>query len=58
MMSTFIANQIIKAAKKSVEKGQDKYKAYFVKTQIYEDWRADVDSILTIEGYEECIVSD
>lgn len=56
MMSTFIANQIIKQAKKSITAGQEKYKAYFIKTKIYEDWRADVDSILTVEGYEDCIV--
>lgn len=55
-MSTFIANQIIKQAKKSIELGQNKYKAYFVKTKIYEDWRAEVDSILIVEGYEDCIV--
>lgn len=57
-MSTFIAKQIIKQAQKSLEAGQNKYRAYFVKTKIYEDWRADVDSILTVEGYEDCIVAE
>lgn len=55
-MSTFIANAIIKAAKKSEEKGKEKYGAYFVKTHIYEEWRKEVDSILETEGYKECIV--
>ena len=58
MMATFIANAIIKAGKKSIEKGQEKYKAYFIKTHIYEDWRGDVDSILTVEGYAECIIDE
>ena len=55
-MSSFIAQQIIKQAKISTEKGQAKYKAYFIKTPIYLDWKEEVDSILEIEGYEDCIV--
>ena len=57
-MSSFIAQQIIKQAKISIEKGQAKYQAYFIKTPIYVDWKEEVDSILEIEGYEDCIVSE
>ena len=56
-MSSFIAQQIIKQAKISTEKGQAKYRAYFIKTSIYLDWKEEVDSILEIEGYQDCIVS-
>ena len=56
-MSSFIAQQIIKQAKISIEKGQAKYRAYFIKTPIYLDWKEEVDSILEIEGYQDCIVS-
>ena len=55
-MATFIAGRIEKEAKKSVEQGRNKYKAYFVKTHLYEDYRADVDTILTTDGYEDVIV--
>ena len=56
-VSSFIAQQIIKQAKISKEKGQAKYRAYFIKTPIYLDWKEEVDSILEIEGYQDCIVS-
>ncbi len=54
-MSTFIANQIIKQARISIEHGQEKYKAYFVNTNLYEAWRADTEAILEAEGYMEVI---
>ena len=57
-MSAFIAKQIIKQAKISEEKGQTKYKAYFVRTHLYEDWREDTDVILDAEGYANVIVKD
>lgn len=56
-MSTFIAKRIMEQADKSVEAGQNKYRAYFVKIKIYEKWREEVESILVTDGYEECIVS-
>lgn len=56
-MATFIAGQIMKQADISTEKGQDKYRAYFVNTSIYLKWKYDVDTILETEGYEDCIVS-
>ena len=57
-MSSFIAQQIIKQAKISKEKGQAKYRAYFIKTPIYLDWKEEVDSILELDGFEECIVTE
>lgn len=58
MMSTFIAKMIIKAADKSLENGQAKYRAYFIKTKIYTSYKEDVDTILRTDGYEDVIVSE
>ena len=58
MMSTFIANVIMKEADKDLEKGKAKYRAYFVNTPIYTKWKEDVDTILDTEGYAECIVTE
>lgn len=57
-MSTFIAERIMEQADRSVEAGQNKYRAYFVKTKLYEKWRNDVETILITDGYEECIVTE
>ena len=57
-MSTFIADRIMEQADRSVEAGQNKYRAYFVKTKLYEKWRKDVETILITDGYEECIVTE
>lgn len=57
-MSAFIARMIMKQADISVEKGQEKYRAYFISTALYEKWKSDVDTILTTEGYSECIVAE
>lgn len=56
-MSTFIASMIMKQADISEEKGQAKYRAYFVKTTLYLKWKEDVDTILETEGYDNCIVT-
>lgn len=56
-MATFIAKQIMKQADISIEKGQEKYKAYFVNTALYEKWKSDVDTILTTDGYADCIIA-
>lgn len=56
-MVTFIAGRIIREADKSVEKGRKMYTAYFITTTIYEKWRADVNAILTQDGYEDVIVA-
>lgn len=57
-MVAFIARMIKKQADISLEKGQAKYAAYFVKTRLYEDYRADVNAILIIDGYEDVILTD
>ena len=58
MMSAFIARAIEKKAKISIEEGQAKYRAYFVKTTLYLDWKEDVDAILEVDGYGDCIVTE
>lgn len=56
-MSTFIASRIILEADKSIEQGQDKYRAYFINTSLYRKYQNDVDTILRTDGYEKVIVS-
>lgn len=57
-MTTFIARMIMEQADRATEKGQEKYRAYFVRTKLYEKWRKDVETILTTDGYEDCIVAE
>ena len=57
-MTTFIARMIMEQADRGLEKGQKKYRAYFVRTKLYEKWRKDVETILTTDGYEDCIVAE
>lgn len=57
MMSTFIAQRIMKDAEISIERGQAKYRAYFVSTKLYLKYKEDVDVILATDGYEACIVA-
>ena len=57
-MREFIAERIERARDLSLEKGIAKYKAYFVNTSLYQRYRADVDNILILDGYEDCIVSE
>lgn len=57
-MATFIAKMIIKAGKKSEEQGKAKYRAYFVSTDMYSEWKEEVDVILTTDGYEDLIVAE
>jgi hypothetical protein len=57
-MAEFIASRIIKARQTSLEAGQTKYRAYFINTTLYADWKNDVDTILTTDGYGDCIVTD
>lgn len=54
-MTTFIARMIMKEADKS-EAGQKKYRAYFVKTKLYKNWKEDVDTILITDNYDDVIV--
>lgn len=56
-MDKFIAKMIETQADTSLEKGQEKYRAYFVVTTIYVKWKESVDSILASDGYANCIVS-
>ena len=57
-MTTFIARRIIEEADKSIEAGQKKYSAYFVKTRLYKRWKDNVDTILKTDGYDEVIVEN
>lgn len=57
-MVAFIARMIEKQAEISTEKGIEKYKAYFVKTRLYKNYREDVDTILRTDGYEDVIISE
>lgn len=57
-MTTFIARRIMEEDKKSIESGQKKYRAYFVRTSLYKNWKEDVDTILKTDGYETVIVEE
>lgn len=57
-MTTFIAMMIEREADKRLEQGQDKYRAYFVNTRLYEKWRKEVNSILEVDGYKDVIIYD
>lgn len=60
-MSRFIAMVIERAADVSLEKGQEKYRAYFINTNIYSKYKADVDTILMTDPnplYAQCIVAE
>ena len=57
-MTTFIARMIMKEVDKSIIAGQKKYKAYFIKTSLYKNWKEDVDTILKTDGYEDVIVTE
>ena len=55
-MIDFIVKRIKLQADISVDKGIEKYKAFFIKTKIYKKYREDVDKILRDDGYENIIV--
>lgn len=59
-MSTFIAGRIEKARETSIEAGRAKYRAFFITPvkKIYEKYRNEVDTILTTDGLEDCIVTE
>lgn len=56
-MVAFIADRIILEANKSLELGQEKYRAYFINTSLYLKYKQDVDTILQTDGYGDVIVS-
>lgn len=58
MVITFIARMIEQETDKSLEKGRDKYRAYFVNTRLYQNWRDEVNSILEVDGYADVIVEE
>ena len=55
-MTTFIASRIMEEADKSIEAGQKKYRAYFVKKRLYKRWKDNVDTNLKKDGDEDVIV--
>ena len=57
-MAPFIAMMVMKARKTSLEAGQTRYRAYFMNTVLYLAYKADTDTILQAEGYEDCIVAE
>jgi len=56
-MENFIARMIKQNADVSLGQGQDKYRAYFVNTPLYERYRAGVENILIADGYGNVIVT-
>lgn len=59
-MVGFIVMSIEDARKIGLEQGQAKYKAWFLtgtNATRYAQFKADVDSILTVDGYGDCIVT-
>ena len=56
-METFMATRIEEAR----EKGQAKYRAYFVRksaAKLYGRYQDTVNSILELDGFSDCIVSE
>lgn len=56
-MVAFIADRIMLEANKSLELGQEKYRAYFINTSLYLKYKQDVDTILQTDGYGDVIVT-
>lgn len=53
-----IGDNIILAAKVSLENGQAKYRTYFFKYTWYKNYKTAVDAYLTANGYADCIVTE
>lgn len=58
MMVVFIAGKIEEAREISLAAGQAKYRAYFINTKLWKKYKADVDAILTVDGFADCIVTE
>lgn len=59
MMATFIAQRIEQEyEKKGLSAAQAKYRAYFINTRLYLNVKSDVDTILSTDGCEDCIVNE
>lgn len=58
-METTIAANIAAAKAISLAEGQKKYRTYFVTLKlIYGRYKAKTDAILTLDGNEDCIVTE
>lgn len=57
-MAAYLVRIIMKEAEKSIEKGQAKYRALFIRINVYAKYKDDTDAILITEGYEDCIVTE
>lgn len=57
-MRKVIFENIVEAAKVSVELGQAKYREYFIKRPWYTAFKAGVDADLKAAGYGVCIVTE
>ena len=58
-MPETLAAIIAGAKKQSLEKGQAKYRTYFVKLNVlYADYKVMTDAILALEGNDDCIVKE
>ena len=56
-MAPFIALSIMNAEDRAAGSGSTAYKAYFINTTIYTKYKSNVDTILTTDGYSQCIVT-
>lgn len=56
-MAATLAQLIINAEDRQAGNGKVMYKRTFIDTTFYAKYRADVDMILTAEGYERCIIA-
>jgi hypothetical protein len=57
-MSEYMAFRIMEAFDESgLESAQAKYRAYFINTKLYLKYKPDCDTILTTDGYAQCIVT-
>ncbi len=57
-MVNYVTRRIEQQADISLEKGQAKYRAYFVKIHLYERYRVAVEMRLQEDGYGDCIVTE
>lgn len=55
-MENFIKRMIAQQADISLSTGQEKYRAYFINTPIYEKYKKGVDTLLKSDGYSKVIV--
>jgi hypothetical protein len=56
-MVAYFYRTIMKARAISLEAGQAKYRAIFISTTDYLEFKADVDTALKVDGLGDCIVT-